>query len=126
MFKFLLDATDVASQQDQTMSMIMAFGGMALFFLVFWLFILRPQRKKEKELKEQISKMSIGDKIITIGGVVGTLANIKDDEVTIYSSVANTPLCFQKAAIQTIIPRDAEKNAKKAEKKEKKEKKSED
>lgn len=106
MIKFLLDgATTTASSADQTASMLMSLGVMALFFIVFYFILLRPQRKKEKELKEQISKMAIGDKIITIGGITGTLANISDDDVTIYSSVANTPISFQKAAIQTIIPR---------------------
>ncbi len=126
MIKFLLDAAGEVGQAEQTQSMLMSLGVMALFFVVFYFFLLRPQRKKEKELKEQIGKMSIGDKIITIGGITGTLANITDDDVTIYSSVANTPITFQKAAIQTIIPRNSEKNDKKSSKSEKPKKEKKD
>ena len=44
---------------------------------------VQGQKKREKELKEQMSKMCIGDTVVTIGGLIGRVANIKDDEVTI-------------------------------------------
>ena len=72
---------------------------------IFYFFMIRPQRKRDKELKAQVSKMSVGDEVITIGGLVGTIANISDDEVTISTSVANTMVKFKKSSISTIIPR---------------------
>lgn len=70
-----------------------------------WFFTIRPQRKRDKELKAQLAKMTVGDSIVTIGGVVGTIANIQEDEVTITTSVAHTMITFKKSAINTIIPR---------------------
>ncbi|MBR5057065.1 MAG: preprotein translocase subunit YajC, partial [Clostridiales bacterium] len=78
------------------------------FFIIIWYFLaLRPQRKKEKELKAKIEKMRVGDQVITIGGLVGKVANIRDDEVTIMTSAANTLVTFKKNAVNTIISRDA-------------------
>ncbi len=78
-----------------------------LMVAVFYFLILRPQRKRDKEQKEMLSKLSVGDKITTIGGLVGVIAQIKDDEVTISTSVANTLVTYTKAAIQSVEKRDS-------------------
>ena len=75
------------------------------FFILMYVFTIRPQRKRDKELKAQVSKMAVGDSVVTIGGLVGTVANIQDDNVTITTSVAHTMVTFKKSAISTIIPR---------------------
>ena len=98
-----------AQGQGDMVSALPSVGLLLLFIPVFYLIVVRPQKKREKELKDQVDKMSIGDKIITIGGVTGVLAHINEDEVTIYTSAANTPITFQKAAIQTVVPRNGEK-----------------
>ena len=76
---------------------------LVLMFGLMYLLLIRPQRKKEKKLKEQINAMVVGDSVVTIGGVVGRIVNIKDDEVTISTSVANTLLTFKKSAINSVI-----------------------
>jgi preprotein translocase subunit YajC len=76
---------------------------LALMFGLMYLLLIRPQRKKEKKLKEQIGAMVVGDTVITIGGVVGRVVNIKDDEVTISTSVANTLVTFKKSAVNTVV-----------------------
>jgi preprotein translocase subunit YajC len=75
---------------------------LALMFGLMWLLLIRPQKKKEKALRAQISAMVVGDTVVTIGGVVGKIVNIKDDEVTVSTSVANTLMTFKKSAINTI------------------------
>jgi len=75
---------------------------LVLMFGLMWLLMIRPQKKKEKALKELISSMSVGDHIMTIGGVVGRIVNIRDDEVTISTSVANTLITFKKSAINSV------------------------
>ena len=49
---------------------------LVLMFVVFYFILIRPQRKKDKELKEQMSKLSVGDRVVTIGGLVGFVDNI--------------------------------------------------
>ncbi|MBR2597068.1 MAG: preprotein translocase subunit YajC, partial [Clostridiales bacterium] len=57
------------------MGSFMSLGLLVLMFVVFYFILIRPQRKKDKELKEQMSKLSVGDRVITIGGLVGFVAN---------------------------------------------------
>jgi preprotein translocase subunit YajC len=76
---------------------------MALLFGLMYLLMIRPQKKKEKKLREQIAAMVVGDNVVTIGGVVGQIVNIKDDEVTVSTSVAKTLITFKKSAVNTII-----------------------
>jgi preprotein translocase subunit YajC len=47
--------------------------------------------------------MVVGDNVVTIGGVAGRVVNIKDDEVTISTSVANTLVTFKKSAVNTVV-----------------------
>lgn len=59
---------------------ILMFG---LMFLVFYLFMIRPQMKKTKEEKEFRSALKKGDRIVTIGGIHGKIADVKESTVTI-------------------------------------------
>ena len=90
----------------EMMGSVASLGLLLIMFVVFYFVLIRPQRKKDKELKEQMSKLSVGDKVVTIGGLVGFVANIKGDEVTISTSAANSLVTFTKSAIQTVIKRD--------------------
>ena len=102
----LLDATTTTASGGEMMGSVASLGLLVLMFVVFYFILIRPQKKKDKELKEQMSKLSVGDKVITIGGLVGFVANIKDDQVTISTSAANTLVTYTKSAIQTVIKRD--------------------
>lgn len=76
---------------------------LGLMFGLMYLLLIRPQRKKEKKLREQINAMVVGDSIISIGGISGRIVNLKDDEVTISTSVANTLITVKKSAISNVI-----------------------
>ena len=54
---------------------------LAAIFLVFYLFIIRPQSKKQKEIQNKVANMRKGDKLVTSGGIVGIVASIEDDSV---------------------------------------------
>ncbi len=109
MIKLLLDAAAGAGEgtPGQGASTLIMLAIFAVFIIFWYVIALRPQRKKEKELKEKVDKMRVGDRIITIGGLCGQVANIRDDEVTIMTSAANTLVTFKKSAINNIISRDA-------------------
>lgn len=83
-----------------------SFGLLIVLFIAFYFILIRPQRKKDKELKEQMNNLVVGDKVVTIGGLVGFVANIKDSEVTISTSKANTLVTFTKSSIQAVYKRD--------------------
>ena len=56
---------------------------LALIFVVMWFFMIRPQRKQQKELQNFRDSLKKGDKVVTIGGIYGTVAEIKEDSVLI-------------------------------------------
>ena len=90
----------------EVMGSFASFAILIVLFIVMYFIMIRPQRKKDKELKEQMSKLAVGDRVVTIGGLVGFVANIKDDQVTISTSAANTLVTFTKSAIQSVVKRD--------------------
>lgn len=54
-----------------------------LIFVVMWLFMIRPQRKQQKELEKFRKELKKGDKIVTIGGIYGTVDELKEKTVLI-------------------------------------------
>ena len=54
-----------------------------LIFVVMWLFMIRPQRKQQKELEKFRNSLKRGDKVVTAGGIYGTVDEIKDRTVLI-------------------------------------------
>ena len=56
---------------------------LALIFVVMWFFMIRPQRKQQKELQNFRDSLKKGDKVVTIGGIYGVVDEIKDNTVFI-------------------------------------------
>ena len=56
---------------------------LALIFVVMWFFMIRPQRKQQKELQNFRDSLKKGDKVVTIGGIDGTVCEIKEGSVLI-------------------------------------------
>jgi preprotein translocase subunit YajC len=56
---------------------------LALIFGVMWFFMIRPQRKQQKELQNFRDSLKKGDKVVTIGGIYGTVCEVKEDSVLI-------------------------------------------
>jgi preprotein translocase subunit YajC len=80
---------------------LVSFLPLILIFVVFYFFIIRPQRKKEQQRKEMITAVRKGDKIVTIGGVHGTVTQV--DEASVLAQVdSNTKLRIEKSAIANV------------------------
>ena len=56
---------------------------LALIFVVMWFFMIRPQRKQQKEIQNFRDSLKKGDKVVTIGGIYGTVCEIKEGSVLI-------------------------------------------
>lgn len=52
-----------------------------LIFVVFWFFLIRPQQKQAKQRAEMLTALKMGDKIVTIGGICGTVSRITDEKI---------------------------------------------
>ena len=111
-FNVILEANGNVDQTYSTTQMITTIGMIIVMVAIMYFAVIRPNKKREKELKEKMDKLRVGDSIVTIGGIVGRVANIKDDEVTISTSLANTLITLQKTAISTVIKPEDEAAAK--------------
>ncbi|MCF8218960.1 MAG: preprotein translocase subunit YajC [Bacteroidales bacterium] len=79
---------------------------LALIIVVFWLFFIRPQTKKNKELKKFRENLEKGQKIVTIGGIHGKVVSVDDNTVTIEVEDQNR-LKMDKAAISNEYKEEA-------------------
>jgi preprotein translocase subunit YajC len=75
---------------------------MVIMFGIIYFLMLRPQQKKQKETQNMLNNLKKGDKVLTIGGIVGTVGNVKDSTVMV-KVAENTVLEFKKAAVSTIL-----------------------
>lgn len=76
---------------------------MALVFGLMYVMLILPQKKKEKKTKDLLASLQVGWSVTTIGGINGKIVNIKDDEVTIESSVEKTKILVKRWAIKDVI-----------------------
>lgn len=71
---------------------------MVLLIVVFYFFMIRPQMKKQKEIKKFRESLAKGDKIVTTGGIYGKVNDIKDDIITV-EIAANVTVKVDKSAV---------------------------
>ncbi|HBQ27566.1 MAG TPA: preprotein translocase subunit YajC [Syntrophomonas sp.] len=77
------------------MSMLIWLG---VFILIFYVFLIMPRKKEEKRHKTLLEELKKGDKVVSIGGINGVVARVKDDSVVLKIS-ENTEVEFLKKAI---------------------------
>lgn len=105
----------------------MEYGVIILYVAIFaalYFFMIRPNSKRKKEEEELRNSVTVGDNIITIGGIMGRVVAVKDEDeaIVIESGADRTRIMFKKWCISSVI-REEEKTATQPAKEEKKEKK---
>ena len=102
-------------------AIIAQFLPFVVLIVVFYFFLIRPQRKRDKQERDMRNSIEIGDEISTIGGFIGRVVSIKDDVLVIESSSDRTKLKIYRCAIrgkeapatETVeAPKEAKKDAK--------------
>lgn len=74
---------------------------LGLMFVLLYFMMIRPERKKKKEAEEMRNALKVGDKLTTIGGIVGVVCHIKDDNVVIEVGADRVRMEFKKWAISS-------------------------
>jgi len=79
---------------------------LVLIFVVFYFLLIRPQQKKAKEHKEMLSKLRRGDRVVTGGGIIGTIAKVPDtgDEISV-DIAENVRIKVVRSTISALISR---------------------
>ena len=94
---------DAAAQEvNPVVSLLFTFAPLILIFVVFWFMMIRPQRKKDKQVKEMLNNLKAGDRICTIGGIYGTITGIQDDTVKLAVGRDNTQMVVARWAIRSV------------------------
>ena len=73
----------------------------AVMFAVFYFMLIRPENKRKKEAEQMRSSVKTGDKIVTIGGIVGTVVNVKENRIVLETGADQVRIEFEKWAIST-------------------------
>lgn len=73
-------------------------------FVLFYFILIRPQRKRQKEHKEMLENLAVGDEVSTNSGIIGKVRKLEDHYV-ILKVAENVELKFQKVAIMAVLPK---------------------
>ena len=98
----LLMATSPAGAEAGGGSLIASLIPFVAIIAIFYLLIIRPQNKKRKDTEKMLSALRKGDKIITIGGIHGTVQNVKETTVIIKVD-DNVKLEFLRSAVSNVV-----------------------
>lgn len=72
---------------------------MVVIFVVFYFLLIRPENKRKKQAKQMRDELIVGDEVTTIGGIVGRVVSIKDDDLVIESGFDKARIKVKKWAI---------------------------
>lgn len=93
-------AAEEISPWYQVLSLVIPFG---LLAVVFYFFILKPQKKQQREAQQMRDSIGRGDTVVTAGGIVGVVITVKDDMILLESSGDKTKIQVQKWAVSSIL-----------------------
>ncbi|MBQ4451719.1 MAG: preprotein translocase subunit YajC [Clostridia bacterium] len=83
-------------------SSIFSIGFLVIMFAVMYFLMIRPQKKKEKAVKAMLDALKVGDRVLTIGGIYGTVTGVKDDQVIITVGNQKTVMNMARWAIKSV------------------------
>ena len=108
-----LTATDAAATGGMMSTVIMMVAMLGIFYFM----LIRPENKRKKEAEQMRSSVRKGDKITTIGGIIGTVVDVKENNIVIETSADQVRIEFAKWAISSneTAAENAKAEAKKAE-----------
>lgn len=89
------------SPQGNPLVTLLMFAGL---FAFMWFFIIRPQRKRQKEHQELVSSLKKGDEVVMTSGMLGRVEKVDDDYIVL-EVADNMSLKFQKVAVHAILPK---------------------
>ena len=90
-----LTATPAGASMSSTIIM------MVMMLAIFYFMLIRPENKRKKEAEQMRSSVKKGDKIVTIGGITGTVVDVKENRIVLETGADQVRIEFEKWAIST-------------------------
>ena len=97
-----LAETATATASSGTGDMLSMIIMIVVMVAVFYFLLIRPQRKKDKAVKDMLSALKTGDRICTIGGIYGTISALKEDTVTLKVGSQENVVVFARWAVRSV------------------------
>ena len=85
---------------------------LVVMVVVFYFVMIRPQKKQEKQIAEMRDSLAVGDEVVTIGGIIGTVLIITDDKIMIETGNDRTKLTILRSSVKTVLKDEDEAPAK--------------
>ena len=83
---------------------IMGFLPLILMFVVLYFVMIRPQMKRQKEVKNMLDALTVGDEVVTVGGLMGKVTSIKDQYLSV-ELLPGTEVKMQRNAVTAVLPK---------------------
>jgi preprotein translocase subunit YajC len=87
---------------DGTMQMVQQIGPLVLILVVFYFLLIRPQQQKAKEHKTMLASLRRGDRVVTGGGIIGTIAKVVSDEEILVDIAETTRVRVLRSTITAV------------------------
>lgn len=88
-----------------TKDLLAAFMPMLIALVIIYFLMIRPQKKREKEIKTMRDNLQVGDEILTVGGIKGKISKLGEDFLTIETS-GHTRIEFTRSAVYRVVNED--------------------
>ena len=95
----LAEAATPTTANGDMLSMVII---IVVMVAVFYFLLIRPQRKKDKAVKDMLGALKVGDRICTIGGFYGTIDHIKDDTITLKLGSLENTVVIARWAVRSV------------------------
>ncbi|WP_426448630.1 preprotein translocase subunit YajC [Paenibacillus sp. S-38] len=96
-----LAAASAPAEASGPMAYLVTYGPLVLMFVVLYFLLIRPQQKRQKARNMLLGNLKKGDKVVTIGGLHGTILELTDDTVILRVNDV-TKMTFERSAINTV------------------------
>ena len=113
MFMFISNAYAAAATAAESSNLGGTLIQLALILLIFYFLLIRPQQKRNKAHQDMVEALKAGDKVMTTGGIYGTVRKIKDNEISL-EIAQDVVITVERMAVNNVVT--AEKNAVKSKK----------
>lgn len=100
---FITNAYAQSAASGFSLDSIGSFLPILLMFVLLYFLMIRPQQKKQREQRDMLSALSVGDEVLTAGGIVGKITKVSENFITLEIS-AGTEIIIQKASIVSLLP----------------------
>jgi preprotein translocase subunit YajC len=103
MFSSAYAQTAAATGGSDMQAQLLQFAPFLLIFVVFYFLLIRPQQQRAKELKQQQTGLRRGDRVVTAGGVIGSIARVINDEEVEVQIAESVKVRVVRSTITTIL-----------------------